>query len=66
MCLRGESCGGYFKVRNGKLTSDLENFMVRNFIISTPQGILFNGESPKESNTRVKCLNGQILLGSIF
>jgi hypothetical protein len=40
--------------------------MVRNFIISTPQGILFVGEPPKESNTGVKGLNGRIILGCIF
>jgi len=62
MCLRGESWRGYFEVRNGKLTSHSENFMVRSFIISTPQGILFVGESPKENNTGVKCLNARIVL----
>jgi len=54
------------KVRNGKLTSDSENFMVRNFIISAPQGILFVGNSPKERNTGVKCLNCMIILGRNF
>jgi hypothetical protein len=40
--------------------------MVRNLIISTPQRILFVGESPKENNTEVKWLNGKIILGCIF
>jgi hypothetical protein len=55
MCLRGESRGEYFKVRNGKLTSDKENFVMRKIIISTTQGTLFVGESPKENNTGGKC-----------
>jgi len=37
--------------------------MVRNFIISAPQGILFVGDSPKGSNTGVKCLNYTMILG---
>jgi hypothetical protein len=40
--------------------------MVRIFIISTPQGILFIGESPKENNTGVKCLNARIVLDFLY
>jgi hypothetical protein len=55
-----------FQVRNGKLTSDKVNFVMRNLIIPSSQGTLFVGESPKENNTGGKCLNGRIILGSIF